>query len=76
VTFSLSVSSGGAFGTLESQEVLRGRSEGKSWTPFEVDLGGYAGRRITLRLDVTSRRALRRNEIAWWGSPRVIARPP
>jgi hypothetical protein len=76
VTFSLSVSSGGAFETLESQEVLRGRSEGKSWTPFEVDLGGYAGRRITLRLEVTSRRALRRHEIAWWGSPRVIARPP
>jgi hypothetical protein len=45
------------------------------WTPVEVDLASYAGRRVTLRLDLVSRFRLRPGRISWWGSPRIAIRP-
>jgi len=72
VTFSLSLSTGGAFETVASREVLHDASEGNHWTPFEADLSAHAGRRVVLRLEVMPEKSLPKPKVAWWGSPRVV----
>jgi hypothetical protein len=74
VEFSVSVASGESFEVLESLLVLRNRGEGGEWAPVEIDLSAYAGRTITLRLEVTPSETLARRQIVWWGSPRLISR--
>ncbi len=45
------------------------------WLPTEIDLAGYAGERVTLRMELISARPLARGRIGWWGSPRIALRP-
>jgi hypothetical protein len=47
----------------------------RRWRPFEVDLSDYAGRSVTLRIEMLSQKAIRGVTIAWWGSPRIAIRP-
>lgn len=57
--------------------VLPDPDPGRHWTPFEVDLRRYAGRRVTLRLEVIPEVRLGPDALGWWGSPRIAtaARP-
>lgn len=64
---------GGAFRTLASWPAPTQGASGRSWTPFELELGAWAGRRVTLRLAATADHPLRAGTLAWLGSP-VIAR--
>jgi hypothetical protein len=64
----------GPFETLASQPVPVERGAGTRWTPLEVDLGPYAGRRVTLRLQVVGDAPLRPGALAWWGSPVIVVR--
>jgi hypothetical protein len=41
------------------------------WENFEVDLAEFAGRAVTLRLELTPNRPLKPGRLAWWGSPRI-----
>ena len=75
IRFSISVSVGGPFKMLSRQEVLRDKSEGSQWVPFEVDLAAYAGRHVTLRLEATPLQPPTKRQIVWWGSPRLISQP-
>jgi hypothetical protein len=43
----------------------------RRWTPVEVDLMPWAGRRVTLRLEFRTKRPLGRDRLAWFGSPRI-----
>jgi len=71
----VSIGTGDGFETLASIAVLSRRGEGGQWKPVEVDLSAYAGRRVTLRLEVNSELPLEPGGLAWWGSPRVALRP-
>jgi hypothetical protein len=66
----------GPFETLVERRVDDSKRAGRHWTPVEADLAAWAGQRVTLRLELVPDRAIaRREEISWWGSPR-IAGPP
>jgi len=64
----------GSFRTLASWPVSRARGAGRGWSPVEVDLARYAGRRVTLRLEAVGERGLRAGTLAWWGSPVIVRR--
>lgn len=55
---------------------LDAREPGAGWTTLEVDLGGFAGEAVTLRLEVEPDEAPGpRRQLFWWGSPRITAVP-
>jgi hypothetical protein len=43
----------------------------RSWEPFEADLSPWAGKRVTLRLQVEGDPGLPGLPLVWWGSPRI-----
>lgn len=49
---------------------------GRAWTPVEADLSAWAGRRVTLRLELSPERAIRDEQLGWWGSPRIAGPRP
>jgi len=63
------------FEKLASKWVLTRPSIVRRWVPFEVDLSEFAGREVTLRLELKPIRPFRGVELAWWGSPRIVIRP-
>ncbi len=77
-TVSVSVARGGADAGFE--EIARRRIDdsprgGRRWTPLEADLSAFAGERVTLRLELRTRRPIVGDRLAWWGSPRIARRP-
>jgi hypothetical protein len=46
--------------------------EWRRWRDFNVDLSEYAGQAVTLRLEIIAESPAIANEIAWFGSPRLI----
>jgi hypothetical protein len=75
-TLHLAIGEGGRSERLHSVRIDDGPRAGRRWTPFEVDLSAYAGRDVTLRLEVEAERPLPPGALAWWGSPRIAVRPP
>ena len=78
----VSVRDGAGFKRLGSEPVLFGRDrgffgrgQGHAWRPIEVDLGAYAGRHVTLRLELLTERVLEPGLLSWWGSPRIATLP-
>ncbi len=69
----LSVSlDGESFQVLRTTRVAdRAPRSARRWQPFFVDLSPYAGRTVTLRLEIIADAPLPDGAIAWWGSPRV-----
>jgi hypothetical protein len=68
---------GSEFAELASVRVDDSRDGGRRWTPVEADLSAFAGERIVLRLELDPEVALEPGaDLAWWGSPRVVAAPP
>lgn len=63
------------FQKIADQRVLIEADTIARWTPFEVDLSEYAGRAVTLRLQLTPGRFVKPGELGWWGSPRIALRP-
>ncbi len=54
-----------------------GITGGRRWRPFRVDLSRWGGREVTLRLEaVPLRRLEEETAVVWWGSPRIVERPP
>lgn len=45
--------------------------QARRWQPFFVDLSPWAGRMVTLRLEIIADAPLPDGAIAWWGSPRI-----
>lgn len=63
---------GGPFQVLRTTRVAdRAPRSARRWQPFFVDLSPYAGRTVTLRLEIIADAPLPDAAIAWWGSPRV-----
>lgn len=67
----LSIKKDDGFRVLATKWVLRTPSPIRRWLPFEVDLSEFAGREVTLRLQLMPNRPFRKVELAWWGSPRI-----
>ena len=44
---------------------------GRHWTPVEIDLSAWAGKRVTLRLETRAARLIQGDRLSWWGSPRI-----
>ena len=66
-----------AFERLHEEAVLQrsfSPTEGKFWTPVEVDLSAYAGDEVTLRMAAESDHYIKPGELAWFGSPRIVRR--
>ncbi len=70
----LSIKTDDDFKQLAGKRVLTTAAKLRRWTPFEVDLSEYAGRQVTLRLQLRTNRPFKRVELAWWGSPRIAIR--
>ena len=68
---------GGPLEELASIRIDDSRDGGERWTPLEADLSAFAGKRITLRLELVPDDPIADPStlLAWWGSPR-IALPP
>jgi hypothetical protein len=64
------------FRTLSSTRIDDAPASGRRWLPVEVDLADYAGKRVTLRLEVRANPPLGPDRLAWWGSPRIAVRTP
>jgi hypothetical protein len=45
------------------------------WQPFFVDLAAFAGRDVTLRLEILPDAPLPDGAFVWWGSPRIAVPP-
>jgi hypothetical protein len=74
--FIVSISEHGDLQPLGSTEVVFDEENpGRRWSPFEVDLSEYAGRRVTLRLEAIPSRPAKRGGNALWGSPRILVLP-
>jgi hypothetical protein len=71
----LSIKTDDGFRVLATKWVLRTPSPIRRWLPFEVDLSEFAGREVTLRLQLMPNRPFKIVERAWWGSPRIAIRP-
>lgn len=72
----LSIRTDGGFVPIGRKRIDLRRDRVRQWRPFEVDLSEYAGRRVTLRLEMRTDWLIRGFLVAWWGSPRVALRPP
>ncbi len=71
----LSIKMDRGFQKLAEKQVLTRTSTIQRWLPFEVDLSEYAGRAVTLRLQLNPSSPIKRGGLAWWGSPRIAIRP-
>jgi hypothetical protein len=71
----LSIAVDGDFKTLAAKQVLVKDEAIRQWMPFDVDLSEFAGRSVTLRLELSPSRPVEHGELAWWGSPRIAIRP-
>jgi hypothetical protein len=65
----------------EFEEVLREKVTGvqmggRHWTPVTADLSRFAGEEITLRLTIDAAVPIAERDMSWWGSPRIVLRPP
>ena len=68
---------GRSFETLRTTRVAdRSPRSARRWQPFFVDLSPYAGRTVTLRLEVIADAPLPEGALAWFGSPRIAVPPP
>jgi hypothetical protein len=67
----LLIKADGQFQRIAEKRVLTETAAIQRWAPFEVDLSEYAGRAVTLRLQLIPSRPVRPGELAWWGSPRI-----
>ncbi|MBW2281113.1 MAG: hypothetical protein JRG82_10250 [Deltaproteobacteria bacterium] len=68
---------GRQFETLRTTRVAdRSPRSALRWQPFFVDLSPYAGRTVTLRLELIADAPLPEGALAWFGSPRVATPPP
>jgi hypothetical protein len=67
----VSVAREGSFQTLASAHLI---STGHRWRPLEVDLSGYGGERVILRLELVPDEPLEPDLVALWGSPRIALR--
>jgi hypothetical protein len=74
-TLAVAIDAGDGFERLASVRIDDRPRAGRAWTPLTADLGPYAGRRVTLRLEVTARAPLQDGELSWFGSPRIAWRP-
>ncbi len=70
--FQVSVANDGEFEKLDSVYLVAG---GTTWKPFEVDLSAYGAKRVTLRLELVPDTPRDPDEVAFWGSPRIVLRP-
>jgi glycosyltransferase involved in cell wall biosynthesis len=74
--FIVSIAERGELRPLGSKEVAFDEDNpGRRWSPFEVDLSQYAGRRVTLRLEAIPSPPGRRGGVALFGSPRILLPP-
>lgn len=64
---------GGAFEKVGEQRVSDTPNEGWRWTDVHADLSRFAGREITLRLASETDQPTGKNDLTWWGSPRIVA---
>jgi len=67
--------SGDAFETVASLRVDDGLRAGRRWTPLTADLSAWAGRDVTLRLEVEVADPLPPGTLSWFGSPRITVPP-
>jgi 4-amino-4-deoxy-L-arabinose transferase-like glycosyltransferase len=66
--------SGEVFALLGEERAMEVDRPGTRWTELEVDLREYAGERVTLRLELESRKPVSEGSLGWWGSPRIAIR--
>ncbi len=74
-TLEVSIRSDDDFETLASVRIDDRLRAGRSWTPLEADLSAFAGRRVTLRLEVKAERPPAPGDLSWFGSPRIALDP-
>jgi hypothetical protein len=74
-TLAVAVRGDGDFETLASVRIDDRLRAGRSWTPLEADLGAFAGRRVTLRLEVIATKPPAAGDLSWFGSPRIAIIP-
>jgi hypothetical protein len=74
-TLEVAVREEGDFEPLASVRIDDGLRAGRSWTPLEADLGAFAGRRVTLRLEVKTEAPPAPDDLSWFGSPRIAVAP-
>jgi hypothetical protein len=71
----ISLKSEGDYEVLHRQPIVLRPQATPEWTPIEVDLSRYAGRHVTLRIEIESDAPVGSADYSWLGSPR-IALPP
>jgi hypothetical protein len=71
----ISLGRNGAFETLDRHVLHLNRSDTPHWQPIEVDLSGFAGERVTLRIALEAEFAVGTRDLAWLGSPRIALAP-
>ncbi len=72
----VSIGEDGEFAELARQRIPQAGPRVHRWSPLEADLAAYAGRRVTLRLELIPESVLHPDfAVAWWGSPRIALRP-
>ena len=67
----LSLIGGDDFRQLGSEYVNPQLDEIPQWSPLGVDLSGFAGQSVTLRLQVRFDWPIQRGDCGWWGSPPI-----
>lgn len=71
----VSVRTESEFETLTSMRINDGLRAGRRWAPLDADLGAYAGRRVTLRLEAQASQPIPAGYLSWFGSPRIARTP-
>ncbi len=66
----------GRFQLVYSEPIGFRSGRANPWRPIEVDLSGFAGRSITLRLQAVASKKIPPGSHAWWGSPILAAKQP
>jgi hypothetical protein len=66
----------GVFEEVARQKVTDVQQGGRHWTPIEVDLSRFAGRKITLRLTIDPKVPIAERDLSWWASPRIVVVDP
>jgi hypothetical protein len=65
--------------TTKAHELTLGTGWSPRWIPFQVDLGAFAGERVTLRLELIRPETSVPSAVAqigYLGSPRIVVRRP
>jgi hypothetical protein len=74
-TLEVSIRDEAEFEPLASVRIDDRLRAGRSWTPLEADLGAFADRRVTLRLEVKAAIPPAPGDLSWFGSPRIALQP-